>query len=555
MSETLASKNFIRAIIDQDLANGKNEGKVATRFPPEPNGYLHIGHAKAICLNFGIARDYSGTCNLRLDDTNPSAENQEYIDSIIEAVHWLGFDWQDRLYYASNYFAQFYQLAIDLIKQGKAYVCDLSGDQIREYRGTLTKPGINSPYRDRSVEENLELFERMRNGEFADGQKVLRAKIDMASPNINLRDPVIYRIKHCTHHRTGDAWCIYPMYDYAHCVSDAIEGITHSLCTLEFEDHRPLYDWFLNQLPQLSHPQQIEFARLSLSYTLTSKRKLLELIKSGLVDGWDDPRLPTLMGIRRRGVTPAAIRNFCNRIGVSKQDSVIEIEYFEECVREDLNEIAPRVMGVLHPLKVKLLNYPEEQVEWLEAPNHPKRSELGVRQVPFSGELYIEREDFMEEPVQDFYRLAPGREVRLRYGYVIRCERVIKNANGEIIQLECSYDPKTKGGNTPDGRKIKGAIHWVCARHAITAELRLYDRLFAVPNPGADRAVDFKTQINPDSLKIVHAKLEPSLARAKAENRYQLERVGYFAVDPDSSFQRGLVLIRTAALRDTWRKA
>ncbi len=555
MSETLASKNFIRAIIDQDLANGKNEGKVATRFPPEPNGYLHIGHAKAICLNFGIARDYSGTCNLRLDDTNPSAENQEYIDSIIEAVHWLGFDWQDRLYYASNYFAQFYQLAIDLIKQGKAYVCDLSGDQIREYRGTLTKPGINSPYRDRSVEENLELFERMRNGEFADGQKVLRAKIDMASPNINLRDPVIYRIKHCTHHRTGDAWCIYPMYDYAHCVSDAIEGITHSLCTLEFEDHRPLYDWFLNQLPQLSHPQQIEFARLSLSYTLTSKRKLLELIKSGLVDGWDDPRLPTLMGIRRRGVTPAAIRNFCNRIGVSKQDSVIEIEYFEECVREDLNEIAPRVMGVLHPLKVKLLNYPEEQVEWLEAPNHPKRSELGVRQVPFSGELYIEREDFMEEPVQDFYRLAPGREVRLRYGYVIRCERVIKNANGEIIQLECSYDPKTKGGNTPDGRKIKGAIHWVCARHAITAELRLYDRLFAVPNPGADRAVDFKTQINPDSLKIVHAKLEPSLARAKAENRYQLERVGYFAVDPDSSVQRGLVLNRTAALRDTWRKA
>lgn len=555
MSETLASKNFIRAIIDQDLANGKNEGKVATRFPPEPNGYLHIGHAKAICLNFGIARDYSGTCNLRLDDTNPSAENQEYIDSIIEAVHWLGFDWQDRLYYASNYFAQFYQLAIDLIKQGKAYVCDLSGDQIREYRGTLTKPGINSPYRNRSVEENLELFERMRNGEFADGQKVLRAKIDMASPNINLRDPVIYRIKHCTHHRTGDAWCIYPMYDYAHCVSDAIEGITHSLCTLEFEDHRPLYDWFLNQLPQLSHPQQIEFARLSLSYTLTSKRKLLELIKSGLVDGWDDPRLPTLMGIRRRGVTPAAIRNFCNRIGVSKQDSVIEIEYFEECVREDLNEIAPRVMGVLHPLKVKLLNYPEEQVEWLEAPNHPKRSELGVRQVPFSGELYIEREDFMEEPVQDFYRLAPGREVRLRYGYVIRCERVIKNANGEIIQLECSYDPKTKGGNTPDGRKIKGAIHWVCARHAITAELRLYDRLFAVPNPGADRAVDFKTQINPDSLKIVHAKLEPSLARAKAENRYQLERVGYFAVDPDSSVQRGLVLNRTAALRDTWRKA
>lgn len=554
VSETSANRNFISDIIEKDIASHKNDGKVITRFPPEPNGFLHIGHAKSICLNFGIAETYHGQCHLRMDDTNPSAEEQTYIDSIIEAVHWLGFTQSPpRIFYASDYFEQFYQLAEQLILDGKAYVCDLSNDEIRTYRGTLTSPGVNSPYRDRSVETNLDLFRRMRLGEFKDGEKVLRAKINMASANINMRDPVIYRIKHCSHPRTKDKWCIYPMYDFAHCVSDAIEGITHSLCTLEFEDHRPLYDWFLDQFPQLPHPQQIEFARLSLSFTVTSKRKILELIQNNLVDGWDDPRLPTLMGIRRRGYTPSAIRNFCAMIGVTKQDSVIDFSRLEECVRDDLNETAPRRMCVLHPLKITLTNYTKAE-EWLSAPNHPQKPELGERQLPFSKELYIEKEDFAENPPPGFFRLVPGGEVRLRYAYIIRCEEVIKDANGEVTELLCTVDPASKGGNAADGRKVKGTIHWVNAQHALNATVRLYDRLFNVANPGADKSVDFKTQLNPDSLTVeADAKVEPSLKEAAINTSFQLERLGYFVVDRTSQ-PSSMVLNRTAALRDTWKK-
>lgn len=546
--------NFIREIIDDDIRNGKNEGRVHTRFPPEPNGYLHIGHAKSICLNFGIARDYAGRCNLRFDDTNPAKEEVEYVESIIEDVRWLGFDWEDRMFYASDYFPALHDYAVELIKAGKAYVCDLSADEMRGYRGTLTEPGKNSPYRDRTIEENLDLFERMRTGEFPNGSRVLRAKIDMASPNINLRDPVIYRILHAEHHRTGDAWNIYPMYDFAHGLSDAIEGITHSICTLEFEDHRPLYDWFLDQLDVPSHPRQIEFARLNLSYTILSKRKLLELVQKGLVRGWDDPRMPTISGIRRRGYTPEAIRNFAERIGVAKRDSVVDVALLEYCVREDLNRRAPRVMAVLKPLKVVLENYPEGQVEWMDAVNNPEDPSAGTRQVPFSRELYIERDDFMENPPSKFFRLAPGREVRLRYGYFIRCTGVVKDEAGEITGLRCTYDPETRGGNAPDGRKVKSTIHWVSAAQSVPAEIRLYDRLFTVENPsGQDGA--FTDYLNPHSLDIITGcRLEPSLADAAPGSRFQFERLGYFCADSADSAPGRLVFNRTVTLKDDWEK-
>jgi len=546
--------NFIREIILNDLKTNRFGGRVHTRFPPEPNGYLHIGHAKSICLNFGLAAEFGGKCNLRFDDTNPSKEDTEYVESIIRDVRWLGFDWEDRLYYASDYFEQLYQWAVQLIKAGKAYVCDLSAEEIRQYRGTLTEPGRNSPYRDRSVEENLELFERMRAGEFPDGSRTLRAKIDMASPNLNMRDPVMYRILHAEHHRTGNKWCIYPTYDFAHGQCDSIEGITHSICTLEFEDHRPLYDWFLDQLG-IYHPQQIEFDRLNLTYTVLSKRKLLTLVEKGYVRGWDDPRMPTLSGLRRRGYTPEGIRNFIARVGVSKTNGVIELSLLEHAIREDLNKRAPRVMAVLRPLRVVIENYPEGQVEEVEAVNNPEDPSMGTRKVPFSRVLYIEQDDFREDPPKQYYRLAPGREVRLRYAYFIRCTGVVKDAGGRVVELRCTYDPATRGGNAPDGRKVKSTIHWVSAGHAIDAEVRLYDNLFLVPDPNDEsEGRDFTDYINPKSLEVLEGcKLEPSLASAEPGSRFQFERLGYFCMDPDSRPGRP-VFNRTVALRDAWAK-
>ncbi|MBN1295037.1 MAG: glutamine--tRNA ligase/YqeY domain fusion protein [Candidatus Latescibacteria bacterium] len=551
-TESVASSNFIRDIIDEDLKTDKYKGRVHTRFPPEPNGYLHIGHAKSICLNFGIARDYKGLCNLRFDDTNPSKEEVEYVESIKEDVRWLGFDWDDREYYASDYFEQLYEYAVQLIKAGKAYVCELNASQIREYRGTLTEPGKNSPYRERSIRENLDLFERMRAGEFPDGSHVLRAKINMASPNLNMRDPVMYRILRAEHHRTGNTWCIYPMYDFTHCLSDSIEGITHSICTLEFENNRPLYDWFLDEL-NVYHPQQIEFARLNLSYTIMSKRLLLTLVKEGYVDGWNDPRMPTIGGIRRRGYTPESMRRFSERIGVAKRDSMVDIALLEYYIREDLNKHAPRVMGVLRPLKVIIENYPDGQVEEMDAINNPEDLSLGTRKVPFSKVIYIERDDFMEDPPRKFFRLAPGREVRLRYAYFITCTGVIKDENGEITELRCTYDPATRGGDAPDGRKVKSTLHWVSAEHSIPAEVRLYDRLFTVENPAAEE--DFRSCLNPNSLEILSGcRLEPYMANVKPGERYQLERMGYFCVDTKDTTGDNLVLNRTVTLRDQWVK-
>jgi glutaminyl-tRNA synthetase len=545
--------DFIRDFIDEDLRTNRYD-RVHTRFPPEPNGYLHIGHAKSICLNFGIAQDYNGLCNLRFDDTNPSKEEVEYVESIKEDVRWLGFDWEDRLFYASDYFEQLYQWAVQLIEAGKAYVCDLTADEIRVHRGSLTAAGKESPYRNRSVEENLDLFKRMRAGEFPDGSRVLRAKIDMASPNLNLRDPVMYRILRSTHHRTGDAWCIYPMYDFAHGESDSIERITHSICTLEFENHRPLYDWYVQALG-IYVPRQIEFARLNLTYTVMSKRKLLELVRDGYVNGWDDPRMPTISGLRRRGYTPEAIRNFCKRIGVAKYDGVVELALLEHSIREDLNKRAQRAMAVLRPLKVVIDNYPEGQVEQLEAVNNPEDPAAGTRKVPFSRVLYIEQDDFREVPPKKYYRLAPGQEVRLRWAYLITCTSVVKDEKtGEVTEVHCTYDPATRGGNTPDGRKVKGTIHWVSASHAVEAEVRLYDNLFTKENPDAvPEGVDFKTNLNPKSLEKVTCFVEPSMAGAFPGDRFQFERLGYFCVDPDSS-HRLLVFNRTVTLVDTWAK-
>jgi glutaminyl-tRNA synthetase len=546
------TKDFIREIIDEDIKTKKYNGRVHTRFPPEPNGYLHIGHAKSICLNFGIAEDYKGLCNLRFDDTNPSKEDEEYVQSIIQNVKWLGFDWETRLFFASDYFTQMYEYAVQLLKVGKAYVDDLPADKITEYRGTLTKPGINSPYRNRPVEENIDLFQRMKDGEFADGQKVLRAKIDMAHPNLNMRDPVMYRILHASHHRTGDTWCIYPMYDWAHGLEDSLEGITHSICTLEFENHRPLYDWFLDALA-VYHPQQIEFARLNLTYTVMSKRLLLQLVEGKFVSGWDDPRLPTISGMRRRGYSPSSIRNFCKRIGVAKVNSIVDLEFLEHNVRDDLNKTSPRFMGVLRPLKVVLENYPETQTEELEAVNNPEDPEMGNRKIPFSKTLFIEQDDFMEDPPKDFYRLAPGREVRLRYAYFIKCTDVVKK-EGKPIELHCTYDPATKGGYAPDGRKVKSTIHWVSASHALSAEVRLYDRLFTVVDPAGQKNADFKEFLNPRSLEVLHGcKVEPSLITLTPFDRFQFERLGYFCVDPETK-KEGLVLNRTVELRDTWAK-
>jgi glutaminyl-tRNA synthetase len=553
--DSITRLDFIRAIVTEDAKTNKWGGRVVTRFPPEPNGYLHIGHAKSICLNFGIAAENEGgLCNLRFDDTNPIKEEQEYIDSIKEDVRWLGFDWGDRLYFGSDYFEQMYDYAVQLIKAGKVYVCDLDPDKMREYRGTLTEPGKNSPYRDRIVDENLDLFERMRAGEFGAGSRVLRAKIDMASPNLNLRDPVMYRILHAEHHRTGDKWCVYPTYDWAHGLEDSIEQITHSICTLEFENHRPLYDWFLDELG-VYHPQQIEFARLNLTYTVMSKRKLQQLVQEGLVSGWDDPRMPTVCGLRRRGYTPESIRNFCKRIGVNKFNSTVGIELLEHCLREDLNKTSPRVMAVLRPLKVVIENYPEGQVEELEAVNNPEDASAGTRKVPFSRDLFIEREDFMEQPAKKFYRLAPGREVRLRYAYFITCRDVVKDERGQIVELHCTYDPATRGGDAPDRRKVKSTLHWVSAANSLPAEVRLYDHLFSKEDPDdVAEGEDFKSNLNPNSLEILSScRVEPSLRKAKPGNRYQFERMGYFCVDTDSS-PENLVFNRTATLRDPWAK-
>lgn len=544
--------NFIEAIIMEDLESGKHS-RVVTRFPPEPNGYLHIGHAKSICLNFGLAEKFNGTCHLRFDDTDPEKEELEYVEAIKRDVKWLGYDWGENLYHAADYFEQLYQYAIELIEKGKAYVDDLSAEEIREYRGTLTEPGRDSPYRNRSVEENLDLFRRMRAGEFPDGSRVLRARIDMASPNMNMRDPVLYRIKRATHYRTGDEWCIYPMYDYTHPISDALERITHSICTLEFEDHRPLYDWVLDNVSVPCHPQQIEFARLNFSYTITSKRRLLQLVERGYVTGWDDPRVPTIAGVCRRGYTPEAIRDLCDRVGVAKKNSLVDIAMLEHCVREDLNRRAPRRMGVLRPLRVVIENYPEGQVEELEAINNPEDPDMGTRMIPFSRVIYIEQEDFMEDPPKRYRRLAPGREVRLRYGYVIKCEDVIKDDDGNVVELRCTYDPETLGGSTPDGRKVRGIVHWVSAAHAIQAEARLYDRLFTIENPAEQE--DFWAYVNPNSLEILKdCRLEPSLADAEPGSFYQFERQGYFCVDTVDSKQGSLVFNRTVALRDTWAK-
>jgi glutaminyl-tRNA synthetase len=559
MSENSNSEpsNFIRNIINNDLKNHKNDSYINTRFPPEPNGYLHIGHAKSICLNFGIAKDYQGgVCNLRFDDTNPEKEDVEYTDSIQNDVKWLGFEWADRLFYASDYYEKLFEFAKQLISDGKAYVCHLSADEVREYRGTLTEPGKPSPYRERSVEENLDLFDRMHAGEFDEGECLLRAKIDMISPNMNMRDPAIYRIKKVAHHRTGNDWCIYPMYDYTHCVSDALEGITHSLCTLEFEDHRPLYDWFLEQLPVPCHPQQIEFARLNLNYTVTSKRKLNELVTDGHVSGWDDPRMPTIVGMRRRGYTPESIRDFCGRIGVTKTDTVIDVGVLENCVREDLDKRTRRVLGVLDPLKVVIDNYPENKTESLDAPYHPNNSDMGQRQLPFSKVLYIEKSDFMEDPPKKFFRLGPGREVRLRYAYFITCNEVIKDDVGNIVELHCTYDPETKGGDSPDGRKVKGTIHWVSVEHALQTEVRLYDRLFNDPKPDSNKhQQDWKGFLNIDSIKVIkEAHLEPSLASVQKEDVFQFERTGYFCVDNKDQVNGKPVFNRTVTLRDSWAK-
>jgi glutaminyl-tRNA synthetase len=554
-SDTAKPSHFIKEIIEADINVKKYDSRVHTRFPPEPNGYLHIGHAKSICLNFGIAEDFGGLCNLRFDDTNPTKEEVEYVESIQEDVRWLGFDWGDRLFYASDYFEKLYQFSVQLIHAGKAYVCDLSPTEIREYRGTLTEAGRESPYRNRSIEENLNLFDRMRAGEFPDGSRTLRAKIDMASGNINMRDPVLYRILHATHHRTGDTWCIYPMYDYAHCLSDSLEGITHSICTLEFEDHRPLYDWILDVL-KVYHPRQIEFARLNLTYTVLSKRKLIELVGGRYVSGWNDPRMPTISGLRRRGYTPESIRNFCDRIGVAKRDSIVDMALLEYCLREDLNKSAPRVMVVLRPLRVVILNYPEDKGEELDAINNPEDPGMGTRKVPFSRVLYIERDDFREDPPKQFYRLAPGREVRLRYAYFIKCVGVVKDEKtGEILEVQCSYDPETRGGDAPDGRKVKSTLHWVSASHALEIEVRLYDHLFTSPDPAdVPEGADWKSSINPNSLEIVKScRAEPGLSGSAPGSMFQFERQGYFSVDPDSTPDM-LVLNRTATLRDTWAK-
>jgi len=547
--------NFIRAIIAEDIRAKKYESRVNTRFPPEPNGYLHIGHAKSICLNFGVAAEFGGLCNLRFDDTNPTREEVEYVEAIQEDVRWLGFDWDNRLHYASDYFEQLYQFAVQLIRKGKAYVCDLSPREMKDYRGTLTEPGRESPYRNRTAEENLNLFERMKEGEFPDGSRTLRAKIDMTSGNINMRDPVIYRILHAVHHRTGSKWRIYPMYDFAHCFSDSIERITHSICTLEFEDHRPLYDWFLDEL-DVYHPQQIEFARLNLSYTVLSKRKLIELVEHRHVSGWDDPRMPTISGLRRRGYTPESIRNFCERIGVAKRDSMVDMGLLEYCIREDLNKAAPRVMAVLRPLKVVIENYPEDLVEEMEAINNPEDPGAGTRKVPFARVLYIEKDDFREDPPKQFFRLAPGREVRLRYAYYIKCTDVVKNdQTGEVMELRCTYDPATRGGDSPDGRKVKSTLHWVSASHALEAEVRMYDHLFTKADPNdVEEGLDFKSYINPDSLvTLTSCRVEPGLAGAEPGSVYQFERQGYFCADIDSSEDK-LIFNRTVTLRDTWAK-
>lgn len=554
-SEGAAASNFIREIIDADIKAGKNGGKVVTRFPPEPNGYLHIGHAKAICIDFGMAKLYNGVCHLRMDDTNPTKEDTEYVDSIQEDVRWLGWDWGGRLYYTSDLFDRKYELAVELIKMGKAYVCDLSDEDVKKYRGTLTEPGKESPNRNRPVEESLSLFERMKDGEFPDGSMVLRAKIDMNSPNIHMRDPVIYRIRHASHHRTGDKWCIYPMYDFDHCITDSLEGITHSICTLEFEIHRPLYDWVLDALKTPCHPQQIEFARLNLTYTVMSKRKLLELVKEGHVSGWDDPRMPTICGLRRRGVPPEAIREFCETIGVTKYNSLTDIALLEHCIRDELNKRAPRAMAVMNPLKVVIENYPDGQTEEMDAVNNPEDPSAGTRKAPFSKVIYIERDDFREDPPKQFHRLAPGREVRLRYAYFVKCTGVVKNANGEVQELRCTYDPSTKGGNAPDGRKVKGTIHWVSAAHAVEAEARLYDRLFKVEDVAAiPEGEDYRAYLNPDSLKASKCLVEPSLASAKPGERFQFERVGYFCADA-KDFRPSLpVFNRTVPLKDSWAK-
>jgi len=551
--------NFVQNIITEDLAQGKNQGRVHTRFPPEPNGYLHIGHAKSICLNFGLALANGGLCNLRFDDTNPSKEDQEYVDSIMADVRWLGFDWDDRLFYASDYFEHLYEYAVQLIKKGQAFVCDLSAQEIREHRGTLTEPGKESPYRNRSVEENLDLFTRMRAGEFPDGSRVLRAKIDMASPNVNMRDPVIYRILRATHHRTGDDWCIYPMYDYAHPLSDALEEITHSVCTLEFSDHRPLYDWCLDWVDYSKEaqgrPQQIEFARLNLNYTVMSKRKLKELVDQKYVGGWDDPRMPTISGLRRRGYTPEAIRDFADRIGVAKRNSTVDIGLLEHCIREDLNLRAPRVMAVLQPLKVTITNYPEGQVEWLDTDNNPESPEMGTRKIPFTKQLYIEQEDFMEDPPKKFFRLKPGGEIRLKSAYIIKCDEVVKNAAGEVVELHCSYDPDSKSGGATAGRKVKGTSHWVSAAQAVEAEVRLYNHLFVTENPDDEEAgTDYKAKLNPDSLQVLTGcQVEPELAKAVLGDRFQFLRQGYFSVDLDSTPEK-LVFNRIVSLRDSWAK-
>ena len=551
--EHVPAPNFIKHIIDQDIKAGKNDGRVHTRFPPEPNGYLHIGHAKSICLNFGLAEEHGGFCNLRFDDTDPSKEKVEYVESIKQDVRWLGFDWQDREYYASDYFEQLFEYAVQLIKKGKAYVDSLSADEVQEYRGTLTEPGKNSPYRKRSIAENLDLFERMRVGEFEEGDRVLRAKIDMSSPNMLMRDPTLYRIKKVPHYRTAGMWMIYPMYDFTHCLSDALEDITHSLCTLEFEDNRALYDWFIDTLGMPSRPRQYEFAKLQLDYTVLSKRRLIELVRDGLVTGWDDPRMPTLRGIRRRGYTPAAIRDFCERIGVTRNNSRTDMSVLENSLRDDLGEKAPRAMAVLRPLRVVIENYPEGEEEWLPAANHPQRPELGSRQLPFCRELYIERDDFMQDPPKKFFRLAPGREVRLRYAYFITCNEVIWDENDVLIELRCTYDPATRGGDAPDGRKVKGTLHWVSGRHAVAAEVRLYDRLFSVPNP--DREDDWKACLNPNSMEVLNGALvEPSLCDLTPGDQVQFERLGYFCTDSRDFRRENPVFNRTATLRDTWAK-
>ncbi len=552
-SEEVRSLNFIEQIVEEDLRSGKNEQRVHTRFPPEPNGYLHIGHAKSICLNFGLAKKYKGKTNLRFDDTNPVKEDVEYVDSIREDVHWLGFDWEGREYFASDYFEQIFEYAIELIKKGKAYICDLSAEEISNYKGTPTQAGEESPYRNRSVMENLQLFEDMRNGKFAEGEKVLRAKIDMTSPNMHMRDPIMYRIIHASHHRTGDKWCIYPMYDFAHGQSDSIEKITHSICTLEFEVHRPLYDWFVKEL-EIFAPQQIEFARLNINYTVMSKRKLLELVQNNYVNGWDDPRMPTICGLRRRGYTPESIRNFAELVGVAKRDNVIDVALLEHCIREDLNKRSKRVMGVLNPLKVVITNYPDGVSEELDAINNPEDESMGIRKVPFSKTIFIEQEDFMEKPPKKFFRLSLGSEVRLRYAYFIKCVDVIKDENGNVVELHCTYDPASRGGNSPDGRKVQGTLHWVSEKHALDAETRLYERLFIKENP--DNTMEdenYKDFLNPDSLKVITAKVEPELANAKSSDRFQFERVGYFCVDYDSK-EGKLIFNRTATLKDSWNK-